>query len=71
MTAIVFHGGHKPQHEGEFEEEKHWREIKLVQEQLGEEEGGENQPVAEEGEGAGGARSLGLLESLVGRHQQA
>ena len=70
MTAIVFHRGHKPQHEGEFEEKKGGGEIELVQEQLREEERGEKQPVAEEGESAGGA-SLGLLQGLVCRHQEA
>ena len=69
VAAIVFQWGYKPQHEGEFEEEEGWWEIELVQEQLGEEERGENQPVAEEGEGGGGG-GAGLLEGLVCRHQE-
>ena len=71
MAPIVIHRGHKPEHYEELDQSKAGGEVELVQEEFREEDEGEDEPVPEEGDGAGGVVPLGLLESLVRRDQEA
>ena len=45
MAAVVLHGRHAPEHEGELEQGDGGREVELVQEQLAQEDEREHQPV--------------------------